>query len=311
MSNERDTTDIENTLPDYIRANEPLARYSSWRIGGPAEYFADVATPEQLKEVLAWGQTQKLPIFILGGGSNILIHDDGFAGLVVRYRDQEVEIREDGDTAHVRIGAGAPTAGTARKVTRQGWAGLEWAEGVPGTIGGAVSGNSGCYGGDIASSLTRAWLLIDNKIEEWPVDRFGYGYRTSVLRAQTSASPGPIIVAAEFKLTRADPRELAIRLTTISEERRSKTPSGQSCGSVFKNPSGDSAGRLIEAAGLKETRIGGAEIAQKHANYMVNRGGATYTDVLQLIELAKERVSAEFGVTLELEVQLVGGNRQK
>ncbi|NOK58412.1 MAG: UDP-N-acetylmuramate dehydrogenase [Chloroflexi bacterium AL-W] len=307
MDNQRNTTGIGNTRPDYIRTNESLARYSSWRIGGPAQYFTDVATPVQLIEALGWSKNQKLPIFILGGGSNILIHDSGFAGLVIRYRDLEVQIKEDGDTAYVRVGAGAPTAGTARKLTRQGWAGLEWAEGIPGTIGGAVSGNSGCYGGDIASSLSRAWLLVDNTIEEWPVDRFEYGYRTSVLKAHTCESPGPIVVAAEFKLVRTDPWKLAIRLAAISEERRSKTPSGQSCGSVFKNPPGDSAGRLIEATGLKETRIGGAEIAQKHANYIINRGGATYADALQLINLARERVLAEFGITLELEVQLVGG----
>ena len=304
-----------------IRENEPLARYTSWKIGGPAHYFADVYAPQQLVEALAWAHVHALPVFVLGGGSNTLVADHGFAGLVVRYRAQDVQIDERGDTALARIDAGAPMAGTVRRLARQGYAGLEWAEGLPGTIGGALYGNAGCYGGDVAAALVRAWLLVDGETQEWPVARFAYGYRTSALkragvRGQGSGvssdtpnpehrTPNPIVLAAEFALHRADPAALLMDMTQTSEQRRGKTPSGQSCGSVFKNPAGDSAGRLIEAAGLKGTRRGGAEIAEQHANYIVNRGGATSADVLALIDLARERVAKEFGVTLELEVQVV------
>jgi len=194
-----------------------------------------------------------------------------------------------------------------------------------------VFGNAGCYGGDIAAALVRAWLLVDGEVAEWPVERFAYGYRTSMLKATPgrrgdgatgrrgetiahsptrplahSPAVGPIVMAAEFRVQRADPRDLAAQMERTAAERKSKTPVGSSCGSVFKNPPGGSAGRLIEAAGLKGTRVGGAEIAQKHANYIVNLGGAASDDVLRLIEIARERVLREFGIQLELEVQVVG-----
>ncbi|HEU5086268.1 MAG TPA: UDP-N-acetylmuramate dehydrogenase, partial [Roseiflexaceae bacterium] len=206
------------------------------------------------------------------------------------------------------VTAGAPTAGTARRLAHQGWAGLEWAEGLPGTIGGALYGNAGCYGGDMASVLQRAWLLVGDDVQEWPVERFAYGYRTSMLKRADhdgAWATKPIVLAAEFAVRRADAREIEARMEQTAATRRSKTPAGQSCGSVFKNPPGDSAGRLIEAAGLKGHRVGSAEISAKHANYIVNLGGASSADVLRLTEIARERVHAEFGVTLELEVQLL------
>ena len=308
-----------------ILENEPLAKYTSWRIGGPARYFAIAPTVEALTTALTWARERGQPVFLLGGGTNILIRDAGFAGLVLRYRAQELRIDEAARRAWVA--AGAPMAGTARRLAGRGWAGLEWAEGLPGTIGGAVFGNAGCYGGDIASTLARAWLLIDGAVEEWPVQRLMYGYRTSMLKTHSttdhrppttevemgssvvghrSSVVGPIVVAAEFKLARADTAELAERMRSIAAERKSKTPVGSSCGSVFKNPPGNSAGRLIEAAGLKGTRAGRAEISQKHANYIVNLGGAASDDILRLIDIARERVIREFGIALELEIQIIG-----
>jgi UDP-N-acetylmuramate dehydrogenase len=286
-----------------IIENEPLAKYTSWRIGGPARYFANTATAEELRTALEWASERAMPVFLLGGGTNLLAREAGFAGLVVRYRDQQLRVEPAGDAGRAWIGAGAPMAGTVRRLAAKGWGGLQWAEGLPGTVGGAVFGNAGCYGGDIASALARAWLLIDNAIQEWPADRFAYGYRTSALKNDNRRSS--IVLAAEFKIYRADPRELARQMEQTAAERRGKTPWGSSCGSVFKNPPRESAGRLIEAAGLKGTRIGGAEIAQKHANYIVNLGGASSADVLRLIEIARERVLKEFRIELELEVQIV------
>lgn len=325
------------TTPIDIREQELLARYTSWRIGGPARFFADVTSVDQLRAALAWAHERGLPVFLLGGGTNTLVRDAGFDGMVVRFRAQEIVIEPEGDDGRARIDAGAPTAGTVRKLTRQGWAGLEWAEGLPGTIGGAVYGNAGCYGGDTASVLTRAWLLVDGEVEEWTAERLGYSYRTSALKQREnqpqintderrliddeesktidhehyigvyprSSAVKPVVLKAEFRLHRADPGELSARMAETAALRRSKTPSGQSCGSVFKNPPGDSAGRLIEAAGMKGTRIGGAEVAQKHANYIVNVGGATSDDVLRLTDLMRERVLQAFGVELELEVQVL------
>ncbi|HEU5100068.1 MAG TPA: UDP-N-acetylmuramate dehydrogenase, partial [Roseiflexaceae bacterium] len=296
-----------------------------WRIGGPARYFVNAATPEQLRAALSWARARETPAFVLGGGTNVLMLDAGFDGLVLRYRAQELRIEREGDTGRVWIAAGAPMAGTVRKLAAQGWGGLQWAEGLPGTIGGALFGNAGCYGGDVASTLARAWLLVGDEVEEWPVERFGYGYRTSTLKRTKDQRPktkdqksdvnplvlgpwslvGPIVLAAEFKVERVDPRELAAQMERTAAERKGKTPWGSSCGSVFKNPPGESAGRLLEAAGLKGMRVGGAEIAQKHANYIVNLGGARSEDVLRLIEIAREQVAKEFGVELELEVQVV------
>lgn len=294
---------------EYLE-REPLAPYTAWRIGGPARYFVHAARADDVRVALAWAELREMPVFVLGGGSNVLIGDAGFDGLVIRFRAHEMRLDAHGDEARVIVEAGAPMAGTARRLARQGWAGLEWAEGLPGTIGGALYGNAGCYGGDIASSLDRAWLLVDGSVAEWPVEQFGFAYRTSVLKA-TAGDGGarrsqPVVLSAAFRLYRDDLTTLARRMERTSLERRSKTPWGATCGSVFKNPPGDSAGRLIEAAGLKGARIGGAEIAHKHANYIVNLGGASSSDVLRLIDLARERVLAEFNIALELEVQLVG-----
>jgi UDP-N-acetylmuramate dehydrogenase len=307
-----------------IIENEPLAKYTSWRIGGPARYFANATTTEDLREALAWANERDIAVFLLGGGTNLLAHEAGFDGMVLRYRSQELRVEAEGEVGRAWIAAGAPMAGSVRKLAAQGWGGLQWAEGLPGSIGGAVFGNAGCYGGDVAGVLERAWLLVGNTIEEWPVERFEYGYRTSILKTndqrrttkdlasvsdtivlRPSSCVGPIVLAAAFNIQRADPRALAAQMGRTAAERKGKTPWGSSCGSVFKNPPRESAGRLIEAAGLKGTRVGGAEIAQKHANYIVNLGGASSADVLGLIEIARERVFKEFGIALELEVQLI------
>lgn len=307
-----------------IVENEPLAKYTAWRIGGPARFFANARAPEELIAALEWARDRETAVFVLGGGTNLLIRDAGFDGLVLRYRAQDVDVESAGGEGRARIAAGAPMAGTVRRLAARGWGGLQWAEGLPGTIGGAVYGNAGCYGGDIAAGLARAWLLVGGAVEEWPVERLGYGYRTSALKRANAQRPTPedataakptvsgpspvvpIVVAAEFKLYRADPRELAAQMERTAAERKSKTPIGSSCGSVFKNPPGGSAGRLIEAAGLKGTRVGGAQIAERHANYIVNVGRASSDDILRLVEIARERVAAEFGVELELEVQVIG-----
>lgn len=288
--------------------NEPLARYTSWRIGGPARYFANAPDVAALRAGIAFARERELPLFVLGGGTNLLALDAGFPGLVLRLRDQRIRVEEHDGAPRLWAAGGAPMAGTVRRVCAQGLAGLEWAEGLPGTIGGAVRGNSGCYGGDIASVLTRAWLLVGDTVEEWLPEQLGYDYRTSTLkrwRSQGVRDVSPLVVAAEFALHHGDAAELRATMARIAAERKSKTPWGSSCGSVFKNPPGTSAGRLIEQAGLKGARSGGALISERHANYIVNSGGASSDDILRLIELARSEVLRQFGVELELEVQLL------
>ena len=296
-----------------IREYEPLARYVGWRIGGPARYFGVATRATEVAELVQWARPRDLPVFILGGGTNILIADAGYPGLVIRNRAMGTRIEEAGEEVTLVAESGAPMAGTARRVAAQGYGGLTWAEGLPGTIGGAIYGNGGCYGGDLATNLVSATILLpEGTIEEWTQERFRYGYRTSTLKHAGSApddrsgSRRAIVLEGRLRLQREDSEKLAQEMAAIASERRSKTPSGSSCGSSFKNPPGTSAGRLLDQAGLKGTRVGGAVVAERHANYIVNDGGATAADVLRLTAIMRERVLRELGIELELEVQLVG-----
>jgi UDP-N-acetylmuramate dehydrogenase len=284
-----------------------MARHTSWRIGGPARYYAEIQSATQARALAAWARGVGVELIWMGGGTNLLVRDPGFPGLIVRYRAQGWRIDAHGDSAILRVEAGAPMAGTARRVAAMGWVGLEWAEGVPGTIGGAVFGNAGCYGGDIAGLLQGVSILVGDEEQEWPAERMAYGYRRSALKdavAQVDSTP-PLILAASLRLRRGDPEALAATMARIAIERKGKTPWGSSCGSVFKNPPGHSSGQLIERAGLKGMRVGNAEISQRHANYIINLGGASSDDVLSLITIAQESVRHQFGVDLELEVRVI------
>ena len=310
-----------------------MARHTSWRAGGAARYYAEPGSPEEARALASWARAADLPLIWAGRGTNMLVRDAGFPGVIAAYRAQSWSLDEAGDTALLRVEAGAPMAGLARRLVAMGWAGLEWAEGLPGTVGGAIFGNAGCYGGDTAGTLHSAEILLDDNVETWPVARLGYGYRTSILKEETihrppstddrtagvrlsafgyrlSASSAvhrlpPLVVAGTFRLTRDDPALLAERTAATAAQRKGKTPSGSSCGSVFKNPPGESAGRLIERAGLKGRQVGAALISPLHANYIVNTGGARAAEILALSELAQATVYAQFGVELELEVRVL------
>ena len=303
------TEQTNSQFPPFSE-NEPLAPYTAWRIGGPARYFATATTPMHVVYLVRWADERGLPLFVLGGGSNLLMSDAGWSGLVVRNRAAAYELSDHGDEVLVQIQSGAPTAGTARKLAAAGLAGLEWAEGLPGTIGGAMYGNAGCYGSDTASNLVSATLLMpDGSVETWDVARFGFEYRSSVLKRLAGDDPAtriPLVLTATLRLHRDDPAAIAERIATIAAGRKSRTPSGSSCGSVFKNPPGTTAGTLIDHAGLKGRSVGAAQVAHKHANYILNTGGATAADVLALAEIVREDVLRQFGVTLELEVRVIG-----
>jgi UDP-N-acetylmuramate dehydrogenase len=250
-------------------------------------------------------------MFLLGGGTNTLIRDAGFPGLVLRYvaSDWHIQAHMEHERGTLCVQAGAPMAGTVRRIAAQGWGGLEWAEGLPGTVGGAVFGNAGCYGGDIAGVLERAWVLVGDEVELWAVGDMNYTYRSSRLKTQArqqATSSAPVVLAADLSVQRADPHELAATMARTAAARKERTPWGRSCGSVFKNPpTSASAGQLIDRAGLKGQRIGAAEISTKHANYIVNLGGASSDDVLRLIDLVHSTVQRQFGIDLELEVQIL------
>jgi UDP-N-acetylmuramate dehydrogenase len=292
-------------LPPGITRDRPLAPLTSWKIGGPAAFFAEPADAAALASCLAFAAEHRLPVLALGGGTNLLVADAGFSGLIVRCGTRDWNVEPGPDGVLLRAGARAPLAAVARGTALSGWAGLEWAEGIPGTIGGAVVGNAGAFGGEMAAAFRSAAGYSPTTGEQTlgPAD-LGFTYRGSALR---DAPPGTrFLLAVELALVEGDVEELTSKMRGYATRRRTRTPAGASCGSVFKNPPGDHAGRLIEAAGLKGAEEGAAIVSSIHANYIVNRGGATAREILALVERVRQAVIERLGVMLELEVRLVG-----
>jgi UDP-N-acetylmuramate dehydrogenase len=294
-------------LRGEVREDEPLARYSTYRIGGPATVVLP-ATAEDVGTALRTAHEAGIPWFAVGLGSNILLPDAGLDALVIRLGKGLDELRQEGD--RWTVGAGLPAPLAARRTAAAGYAGLHIFVGVPGTVGGGVYMNAGCHGGDWAEVVERV-TVVDVTGQDRVLGRaeVPFTYRRSGL-------DGRIVLEASVRL-RAEPQgHLDEQIAEMFEWRQRGTPFNQPCcGSVFKNPSGPSwkreggprtAGQLIEAAGLKGVRIGGAEVSPTHANYFVNAGGATAADVRALIERAQREVSARFGVRLEPEVKLIG-----
>jgi len=287
---------------DRLQVNVPLAPYTSARIGGPADALISVTSVDELAETVSRLWEMDIPYLLLGGGSNMLVSDRGVRGVVVLNRAKGVRF-DKGSKPKVRAEAGVVIANLARRAASHGLAGLEWAAAVPGTVGGAVYGNAGAFGGDMAGSLIRAELLTENGREYWSVEKMEYGYRTSVLKRQ---SLNVVVLSAELRMEHSTKEVVSVKISEFSERRKATQPPGASMGSMFKNPPGDFAGRLVEAAGLKGTRIGSAEISPVHANFFINHGQTKAEDVRALVNLAQKTVAEKFGVNLELEIELVG-----
>lgn len=287
---------------DRLQENVPLAPYTSARIGGPADVLIAVTSADELAETVFQLWEMDIPYVMLGGGSNVLVSDRGVRALVVLNRAKDVRF-EKGSKPKVRAEAGVVIANLARRAASHGLAGLEWAAAVPGTVGGAVYGNAGAFGGDMADNLIRAELLTENGREFWPVEKMEYGYRTSVLKQQNLKV---VVLSAELRLEHSTKEAVSVKISEFSERRKATQPPGASMGSMFKNPPGDFAGRLIESAGLKGTRIGTAEISPVHANFFINHGQTKAEDVRALVNLAQKTVAEKFGIDLELEIELIG-----
>jgi UDP-N-acetylmuramate dehydrogenase len=285
-----------------VRENVSLAPYTSARIGGPADVLLTATSADELAAMLGVIWQHGFPCFILGGGSNVLVGDRGVRGVTVLNRAKAVDF-EKGESPRLRAESGVVFSNLANRCAAKGYAGLEWAATVPGTIGGAVYGNAGAFGGDLAGNLLEAEVLTEAGRETWPLEKLGYGYRTSVL---TRGGPRAAVLAATLTLKNANRAAVAVKIAAFGDRRRSTQPPGASMGSMFKNPENDFAGRLIEAAGLKGARIGHAEISPLHGNFFVNHGRTRAGDVRALIELARRTVQEKFGVRLELEIELVG-----
>ena len=287
---------------DKVKANVSLARFTSARIGGPADYLITANSSDELAKIMKLIWDQGLPYFTLGGGSNVLVSDKGVRGITVLNRAKAVRF-ESGSQPRVWVESGIVFSNLANRCASRGFSGLEWAATVPGTVGGAVYGNAGAFESDMAGNLIWAEILTEAGRERWPVEKMEYDYRTSVLKRQGSRA---LVLSAELSLKNATKEEVSVKIGQFSERRKSTQPPGASMGSMFKNPPGDFAGRLIEAAGLKGTRIGNAEISLVHGNFFVNHGRAKAGDIRALIELAQRTVQGKFGITLELEIELVG-----
>lgn len=288
-----------------LRAQEPLAAHSTLRIGGPAEWFAELETEAALRSLLRWARSQALPLTVLGLGSNVLFPDEGLEGLVVRLTGNLARVRIRG--RWVQAGAGAVLAQVARATVRRGLGGLEALAGFPSSVGGAVFMNAGCYGSEISDVARRVVLLDDNgTISRRRMEDLRPSYRKTRLQEE-----GGVVLRVLFELRPGqDPGALEQRMRELNARRWQSLPSGlPNAGSIFKNPPGDSAGRLIEAAGLKGFRVGDAEISHRHANVLVNRGRARAQDALLVLERAREEVASRFGVLLEPEIQLLGSLR--
>ncbi|HEY8807759.1 MAG TPA: UDP-N-acetylmuramate dehydrogenase [Candidatus Limnocylindria bacterium] len=278
---------------------EPMSRHTSLHIGGPADYFVRVRSEADLVGVIRVAREAELPTFMLGGGTNLLVADAGIRGVVLENAFSEVDVRG----TVLDAASGTPLASVAAAAARNGVLGLEWMATVPGTVGGAVHGNAGAFGSDTASALIDARLLdLNGDIWNARVDELAYSYRTSSLQ-KTPA----ICVRARFQGEPGDRPTAVKRIKEMANERIAKQPLAQpNTGSIFRNPPGDHAGRLIEAAGLKGTRIGDAMVSQKHANFIVNAGDATATDVRALMRRCQAEVKERFGIDLVPEVELVG-----
>jgi UDP-N-acetylmuramate dehydrogenase len=289
-----------------VRWDEPMSAHTTYMIGGPADMFVVAESEHKLvaavQRIRAHGQ---LPL-VLGGGANLLVADAGIRGVVIQYRGSKHEYWQEENEVLLWTEAGAMIKDLSRESMARSLEGLEWAVDVPGTVGGAVVGNAGAYGGYICDSLLSAKVLEpDGTVHEVPNDECGFCYRNSKFKQQPRGKRS-IVLSATLGLHWGDPAEIAGRATQYSEYRYQKHPRDPSCGSVFKRTPNYPAGFLIEQSGLKGVRQGGAMISPQHANYIINLGNAQATDVMALIELAQERVKTLFGENLEREVELVG-----
>jgi UDP-N-acetylmuramate dehydrogenase len=285
-----------------VKENEPLASRTSFGIGGPADFFVEPGRTEAIEKVLDASRERAIPYFLLGAGTNLLIADAGVEGLVVRVVTREHQV----EGTRIRAAAGLKMMRLARIAADADLRGFEFAIGVPGSVGGAVYQNAGCWGKELREVLVEACgFMPGSGRQTWKPGDLKFGYRTSALR--DGALKGAFVVEATIQLQRGDGEEAKTVMAKLTRERNETQPiKTKNCGSVFKNPAGDSAGRLVQAAGLKGLREGKAVISGLHGNFIVNEGGATAADVARLIERARTEVRRRFNVDLEPEVELVG-----
>lgn len=293
---------LMQVLPEGgLREKEPMSRHTTFRAGGPADYFAEPQNAGQLAEVICICREAGVPYAVIGNGSNLLVGDLGYRGVVISIGKAfgEITVEEN----RICAGAGALLASVARNALAAELAGFEFAAGIPGSVGGAVVMNAGAYGSEMKDVMASATVLTqDGKVVKIPSGKLELGYRTSCIPKE-----GYVVLGAEFVLEKGNPAEIRERMEELAGKRREKQPlEYPSAGSTFKRPEGDFAGRLIEVAGLRGFRIGDAQVSEKHCGFVINRGEASSADLLNLCREVQKRVKEHSGVQLELEVKLLG-----
>jgi UDP-N-acetylmuramate dehydrogenase len=306
MSLDTAATALTRALGDHVTRDAPIADFTTYRLGGPAAVLVQVIDDDALRAVASVIAHERPELLVIGRGSNLLVADRGFPGvaLVLGGRFDDVDLLTDPGRVGVRAGASAPLPVVARRSAAAGLTGLEFLVGIPGSVGGAVRMNAGGHGREIAEVLTRAAVadlsVADAPVADRDVESLAFGYRTSAL------GPYDVVVAADLRAETADVAAAEARVAEIVRWRREHQPGGANAGSVFRNPPGDSAGRLIDATGLKGFRVGGAVVSPKHANFFQAETGATADDVHRLVATVRVRVADATGVTLEPELRMIG-----
>lgn len=287
-----------------VKLAEPLARYASMKIGGPADYFIEVESGAALAQLLPLLKRHRTPICFLGNGSNVLISDRGVRGAVIRLAGdfKRAEWKEEGEAVWLEVGAACALTQLVREAARKGYAGLEFAEGIPGTVGGALVMNAGAYGSEFEKIVDGVeGIDSEGQMIRYSRKEMTFTYRDSHWPA------GAVVTRVRMRLRKEEAVQVSSKVRALVAKRKSSQPSGYpNSGSMFRNPPGDFAGRLIEAAGLKGKRIGQAQISERHANFIVNLGGANAEDVRRLMDLARAEVKKQFAVDLAAEVRRLG-----
>jgi UDP-N-acetylmuramate dehydrogenase len=295
-----------------VLRNEPMSRYTTWRIGGPADLLVRAGTPDDLIAAMRWAIGEQLPVHVIGGGSNLLVGDRGIRGLVVVVRtpgeraENLLTAEDRGNDVLVRVAAQAPLSWVGRYCSERGWAGMDWGVGLPGAIGGATVNNAGAHGTEQKDHLHAVTLLnAKGEIEEHDGGWLESRYRHTRLKD----SPHPrdyAVLGVTLRLPKGDPEELQRLADEHADYRHATQPTGRCAGSTFTNPPGDFAGRLLEAAGFKEFAVGGARFSHIHSNFIVNDSTATAQNVRELIQIARERVLDRYGIDLQPEIEEIG-----
>jgi UDP-N-acetylenolpyruvoylglucosamine reductase len=290
--------------------DEPMSKHDSLRVGGPAALFVVADRVEQLVGAVLFARRRGIPHVVLGNGTNVLVGDYGIDGLVIHNRTRDIshQVLEDGNSVW-SVASGVLFSRLARITCEQGWTGLEWSSSVPGSVGGGVVSNAGAHGKEIVDDLLSIEVLtLEGEVERWPVEKLGLAYRTSIFKAheQRTLGPAEVVLRADLLLRPDHDRSCEARMRGYLEERQAKQPQGKSAGSTFKKPPGYSAGWLVEQVGMKGQTHGRAQFSPKHANFMMNLGGATAADVLALMDEARRRVKEQFQVELQPEIEFLG-----